>query len=200
MTMNEDVIQMRTQILNLRTAALACASAMRHFPPCCKPGWDPFHSSIQPTKMQRIYQGMKDLLLSARIVSKAAMVTDPVAWDIIWELHEDSSCTERDLASLGERIYSDLDEFFKLCGEMDHITRDEAGRTFHEREMEVLTAEEAWQNGRRLPQVLHLLEYLEDQIVRQLDEFYTEIDSGLLGDCANWATGLRKRRQQSPKE
>ena len=37
MTMNENVYKMRAQILNLRSAGIACATAIHDFPPCARP-------------------------------------------------------------------------------------------------------------------------------------------------------------------
>ena len=66
---------------------------------------------------------------------------------------------------------------------------DRLGTSFSDEEWKVITGKEAWQNGTRLPQVLHLLKYLEDRIAKQFDLFDSVLCSGLLGDCSlrRWA-------------
>ena len=139
--------------------------------------------------MRQIYEDMNELLLSARMALVVVFRPDPESWDFLWELDEDSTCTERDMAKLGETIYSDQDDFIRSCAELDDDTIEKFGTTFSEAEWKILTAEGAWQNGPRLPQVLQLLKYLEDQIAKQFDLFDSVLYSGLLGDCnlGKWA-------------
>jgi hypothetical protein len=189
MTMNENVHKMRAQILNLRSAGIACGTAIQYFPPCGKPGGDHLQCPEARAAMRQIYENMKELLLSSRMALAAVFNSDPEAWDFLWELDEESTCTESDMAKFGETLYSDQDEFIRCWGEMDNGMMRQLGSTFSEEEWEVLTAKGAWQNGPRLHQVLHLLKYLEDQIAKQFDSFDSVLYSGLLGDCdvGKWA-------------
>jgi len=57
------------------------------------------------------------------------------------------------------------------------------GTGFSEEEWKVITAKDAWQNGPRLPHILGLLKYLEDQIAKQFDSFDSVLYSEILGDC-----------------
>jgi hypothetical protein len=189
MTMNENVHKMRAQILNLRSAGIACATAIHYFPPCGKPGGDHLQCPEARAAMRQMYEGMNELLLSARMALAAVFYPDPEGWDLMWELHEESTCTERDMAKLGETIYSDQDEFIRCWGEFDIDMMEKLGTCFSKEEWKVLTAKGAWQNGRRLPQVSQLLKYLEDQIAKKFDLFDSVLYSGLLGDCnlGKWA-------------
>jgi hypothetical protein len=189
MTMNEDVHRMRVQILNLRSAGLACATAVHFFPPCGRPGGDHLQCPEARVAMQKIYKDMKDLLLSARMALAAVFNSDPDAWDFLCEVHDEGSCTERDIATFGAVTYSNQDEFIKSWGEIVPEMADQLGTGFSESEWKTLTTKDAWQNRRRLPQILHLLTYLEDQIAKQFDLFDSVLHSGLLGDCnlGKWA-------------
>jgi hypothetical protein len=183
MTMNEDVHRMRAQILNLRSAGIACATAVHQFPPCGKPGGDHLQCPEARARMTKIYWDMKDLMFSVRMALAAVFHSDPEGWDFLWELHEESTCTERDMGKFGETIYSDQDKFIRDWGEMGSEMMMHLGTTFSKDEWKALTAKGAWQNGRRLPEVLSLLTYLEDKIAKQYDSFDSVLHSGLLGDC-----------------
>jgi hypothetical protein len=193
MTMNEDVHKMRAQILNLRSAGLACATAIHYFPPCGKPGGDHRQCPEARAAMQRIYEDMKALLLSSRLALSAVFHSDPEAWDFLCWLSEKGTGAQSDMAKFGEAMYSDQDEFIRIWGEMDCETAEMLGSGFSETEWEALTAEDAWQNGSRLSQILHLLKYLEDQIAKQCDLFDSVLRSGLLGDCnlGRWAANKK---------
>ena len=140
---------------------------------------------------------MNELLLSARMALAAVFYPDPEAWDFLWELDEESTCTERDMASSGESLYSDQDEFIRYCGEIDSDMMSSLEARFSKEEWKILTAKGAWQNGPRLPQVLHLLKYLEDQIANQFDLFDLVLIAGCWGIVTS-ANGLRRRRPQAP--
>ncbi len=189
MTKNEKVHKMRAQILNLTSAGIACATAIHCFPLCARPDGGKLGCPEGRAALQQVYEDMKDLLFSARMVLSAVVHPDPKVWDFLCQLHEDSTCTERDMAKLGETIYSDQDKYIRICGEMDAEMMEKLGTSFSKDEWEVLTAEGAWQNGRRLPQVFQLLKYLEDQIAKQFDLFDSVLYSGVLGDCnlGKWA-------------
>jgi hypothetical protein len=181
--MNEGVNKMRAQILNFRSAGIACGTAVHCFPPCVtRPEDYDGHCPEARAALRPIYDDMKDLLLSARMALAAVFNSNPEGWDFLWELKENSYCMERDMAKLGETFYSDQDEYIKICGEMDSDMMDQLGTGFSDEEWKVIAAKEAWQNGRRLPQILHLLKYLEDQIATQFDSFDSVLYSGLLGD------------------
>lgn len=196
MKMNEDVHKMRAQILNLRSAGIACATAVHRFPPCGKPGGDHLQCPEARAAMTQIYEDMKDLMLAVRMALAAAFNFDPDAWDLLWELNEESTCAERDIAEHGEAFYTDQDEFIEAWGEMDNDIMEMLGTGFSKGEWKVLSAKTAWQNGQRLPQVLSLLKYLEDQIASQFDLFDSVLHSGLLGDCnvGKWAAKKKAAR------
>jgi hypothetical protein len=183
MTMDENVHRMRAQILNLRSAGIACGTAIHYFPKCGKPGGDHLQCPEARAEMRQIYGNMKELLLSARMALAAVFHPDPERWDFLWELNENTTCLESDMAKSGQFLYPDQDEFIRCWGEMDKEMMTQLGTTFSKGEWKVLTARSAWQNGRRLSQVLDLLRYLEDQIAKQFDLFDSALYSGLLGDC-----------------
>jgi hypothetical protein len=189
MTMNENVHKMRAQILNLRSAGIACGTAIHYFPPCGKPGGDHLQCPEARAAMRQIYENMKELLLSARMALAAVFHPDPERWDFLWELNENTTCLESDMAKSGQFLYPDQDEFIRCWGEMDNDMMGQLGGGFSKKECELLTAKGAWQNGPRLHQVLHLLKYLENQIAKQFDLFDSVLYSGLLGDCnvGKWA-------------
>lgn len=189
MTMNEDVHRMRAQILNLRSAGIACATAVHHFPPCGKPGGDHLQCPEARARMTKIYWDMKDLMFSVRMALAAVFHSNPEGWDFLWELHEESTCSEGGMASFGKTLCPNQEEFIKSWGEMGNDMMEKMGTGFSKEEWEVLTTRGAWQNGRRLSELLHLLKYLEDQIAKQFDLFDSVLYSGLLGDCnvGKWA-------------
>ena len=183
MTTNENVHKMRAQILNFRSAGIACATAIHHFPLCARPGGGKLGCPEGRAALQQIHQQMNELLLSVMMALDAVFDPDPEIWDFLWEVYEYSTCTERDMANSAKLLYSDHDEFIRCWGEFDADMMEKLGTCFSKKEWEVLTAKGAWQNGRRLPQVLQLLNYLEDQIAKQFDLFDSVLCSGLLGDC-----------------
>lgn len=197
MNMNEDVHKMRAQILNLRSAAITCATAVHYFPRCVRRPED-YEVQFPEAKfaLQPIYEGMKDLLLSARMALTAVLNPNPEGWDFLAWLSEQNTCAESDMAKFGETIYSDQDEYIKFFGEMDANTAERFGTGFSDEEWARLTADVAWQSERRLPQILRLLKYLEDQIAKQFDLFDSVLCSGLLGDCdlGRWADEQKASR------
>lgn len=188
---------MHGQILNLRTAGIACATAIRCFPLCGTPESCNCQCPEARAAVKEIYKSMNDMTLSVRLALTAVFHPDTLGWDFLWELNEESACPERDLAKYGESIYSDQDEFIRSWGEMDDAMMERLGAGFNKKEWKVLTAKGAWQNGQRLPQIRCLLKYLEDQIRKQLDLFDSDLCGGLLGDCdlGQWAV---KRSTQQP--
>ena len=67
--------------------------------------------------MQRIYEGMKDLLLSARMALSAVFYCDFEPWDVVWKIHEYSRCTESEMAKWARSLYPDQDEFIRCWAE-----------------------------------------------------------------------------------
>jgi len=183
MTMNEDIYRMQGAILNLRSAGIACASAVLHFPPCGKPGGEHLQCAEARVAMQQIYQSMNDLLLSARMALAASLNSVPDLWDSLWDVADESACPEREIAKFSETFYPDQEEYIRYLGQIDDDMMEKLGTAFSEKEWGILSSDGAWQNGWRLPQLLHLLEYLEDQIDKQFDSFDSTVNSGLLGNC-----------------
>jgi hypothetical protein len=189
MSTNENVHKMRAQILNLRSAELACATAVHRFPPCGRLGGDHRQCPEARAAMQRIYEDMKDLMVSSKMALDAVFDENPDMWDFIWEVNEAEDCIEHELGKTGSLLYYGWDEYSQFCAEMDSDVIDRLGTSFSDEEWKIITGKEAWQNGIRLPQVLHLLKYLEDRIAKQFISFDSVLCSGLLGDCSlgRWA-------------
>jgi hypothetical protein len=189
MSMNEEVHKMRAQILNLRSAGIACATAIHYFPPCGRPGSCNRECPEAGAALQEIYESMNDLMLSVRMALTAVFHTDPEPWDFLWGLNEESTCVEGDMAAFGQDFCPDQHEFIRCWGEIDNEMMEQLGASFGKEEWKVLTAKGAWQNGGRLPQILYLLKYLEDQIRKQFDLFDSVLYGGMLGDCklGQWA-------------
>jgi len=189
MSKNEELHEMRAQILNLRSAGITLATAIHYFPPCGRPGSCNRECPEAGAALQEIYESMNDLMLSVRMALAAVFNSDSQAWDFLWELNWGSTCVERDIAIFGQHRYPNQDEFIKCWGEMDDEMMDRLGRGFSEEEWKALTAKRAWQKGRRVPQVFQLLKYLEDQISKQCHLFESVIHGGLLGNCklGQWA-------------
>lgn len=195
MTMNEGVHKMRAQILNLRSAGIACATAIHYFPPCGRPGSCNSKCPEARVAMKRIYEDMYELLLSTRTALASVVQPAPEAWDFLWSVAEDSTCKERDIAqsTFGQALSSVQNDFIRSCAEIGDDTMEKFGTTFREEEWQILKAEGAWQNGPRLPQVLHLLTYLENEIAKQFDLFDSILYCGLLGDCTLGRWAAKKR-------
>jgi|SRR5271157_619343 len=151
MTTNENVHRMRAQILNLRSAGITCGTAIHCFPPCGRPGGDHRQCPEARAAMQPIYEGMNELLLSVIMALTAVFHPDPDLWDFLWEVHEDSTCTERDLAAFAELMNSDQDMYIRFCGEMDADMMEKLVTSFSKEEWEVLTAKGAWKTGDGCP-------------------------------------------------
>ncbi len=184
MNRNEEVQRMRAQVLNLRSAEIACGTAVHYFPPCVtRPEDYDVQCPEARASLKPIYESMKDLLVSSKMALDAVFDENPEMWDFIWEVNEASDCIEHELGKSGKLLYYGWDEYCKFCAEMDSDMMDRLGTSFSDEEWKVITTKGAWQDGRRLPQVLDLLTYLEDQIAEQLDLYESVLYSGLLGDC-----------------
>ena len=190
MSTNEDVQKMHAQILNLRSAGIACATAIHYFPPCGTPESCNRQCPEARATLQEIYESMNDLMLSVRLALAAVFHPDTQAWDFLWELNEESTCPERDLAKYGQSVYSNQDEFIRSWGEMDDAMMEQLGTSFSKKEWKVLTAKGAWQNGQRLPQIRYLLKYVEDQIRKQFDSLFDSV----LNSCIIGSRALRAGR------
>jgi len=174
---------MRAQILNLRLAGIACATAIHYFPPCGKPGGDHLQCPEGRAAMQQIYESMSNLMYSVRMSLAAVFNPDPEAWDFLWWRTEDSPFAKSSMTKFARNAYPDQEEFIRSWAELSGETMHHLGNSFSKQEWQALSAKGAWQNGPRMPQMLHLLGYLEDQVAKQFDRYDLVLGSGLLGDC-----------------
>ena len=109
------------------------------------------------------------MVMSARMVLGAVLHHTPQLWDRLWRLAEDAACVESEMAEFGWSVRHQHHDFMQFCAEMDRDMVNQLETTFSEGEWRTLTAEGAWQEGRRLPQIMHLLKYLEDRMAKQFD-------------------------------
>lgn len=86
-----------------------------------------------------------------------------------WLCAKDKSYPERALGRIGKSAIPGLDEYIRSYGQLHDEMFDALACGFHEHEREILFAEDAWQNRRRLSQILHLTEYLETQMAKKFD-------------------------------
>jgi len=184
MKMNEDVHKMRVQILNLRGGMMTLSTALCRFPACGTPMGCNLRCSEDGDVMRQIHEDMQDLVISSRMVLTAVFRTEPDAWDTFWCFAEDESCPERTLAQLGREVIFDQDEYIRLYGQVDDEMFSAIASGFNEHERDVLFAEDAWQNGHRLSQILHLTEYLETQMDRKYDLLMSMVRNCELGKKA----------------
>jgi hypothetical protein len=119
--------------------------------------------------MRQLHEDMHDLVISARMFLAAVFSPQPEVWDMFWCFAEDESRPERPLAKLGKRVISDQDEYIRYYGQVDDEIFEKLETGFSSHEWAVLSAEDAWQNGHRLSQILHLTEYLETQMAKKFD-------------------------------
>lgn len=189
MSTNQEVHEMRAQILDLRSAGIVCATAIHRFPACGKPGGDHLQCPEARIAMRQIYDSLNELMVSVRMALTAVFHPVSEGWDFLWDLHENSPCPEHYMALFGREEYPDQDEFITCWGEMDAELMDQLGSGFSEDEWAVLNAKRAWQNGTRRRQVLELMKYLEDRIAEQFDLFESVVHGGLPGTCnlGQWA-------------
>lgn len=186
---NEELHKMRAQILNLRCAGMTLATAIHYFPPCGRPGGCKGECPEARAALQEIYENMNELMLAVRLAIAAVFVPDPEPWDFLRGLNDESPCGVSLMADFGRYCYPHQQEFIRFWGEMDGQMMDLFGAEFSEEEWKALTARGAWQKGRRVPQVLELLKYLEDQIRIQCDLYESVLYGGMLGNCklGQWA-------------
>jgi hypothetical protein len=189
MSKNEELHEMRAQILNLRSAGITLATAIHHFPPCGRPGSCNRKCPEAGLALQEIYKSMSDLMLSVRLFLTVVFHHDPEPWDLLCILNAHGPQGDRDTAELGRSFFLDQHEFIRFWGEMDDEMMDRLGTGFSEKEWKRLTAKRAWQHGPRLYQILTRFKYLEDQIREQCDLYESVLHSGLLGNCklGQWA-------------
>jgi len=169
MATNKNAHRMRAQILNLRAAVMTISTALCRFPACGTPMGCNLRCSEAGNAMRQLHEDMSDLLISARMVLSAVFSPQPEVWDTFWRFAEDESCPERALASLGQRVISDQDEYIRFYGQIDDEMFHTLGQGFSEHEWAVLSAEDAWQNGDRLSQISRLTEYLETEMEKKFD-------------------------------
>jgi hypothetical protein len=169
MKTNENVHKMRVQILDLRGAMMTLSTALCRFPACGTLMGCNLRCSADGTVMRQIHEDMHDLVISARMVLAAVFSPQPEVWDMFWCFAEDESRPERTLAKLGKDVISDQDEYVRSYGQIDDEMFRAIASGFNEHERDVLFAEDAWQNGHRLSQILRLTEYLETQMAKTFD-------------------------------
>ncbi len=184
MTTNENVHKMRVQILHLRGGMMTLSTALCRFPACGTPMGCNLRCSEDGNVMRQLHEDIHNLVISARMVLTAVFCPEPETWDIQWCFAEDEARPERTLAQLGEEVISDQDEYIRFYGQIDDEMFDAVGKGFNEHERGVLFAEEAWQNGDRLPQILHLTEYLEDQMEKKFDLLLSMVSNCEIGKKA----------------
>jgi hypothetical protein len=184
MFMNEDVHKMRAQILNLRAAMMTISTALCRFPACGTPMGCHLRCSKDRKVMSKSHDDMRDLVISARMVLSAAFSSQSEVWDTFWLFAEDESCPERTLAPLGKEVISDHDEYIRSYGHLDDEMFGALASGFNERERDVLFAEDAWQNGHRLSQILHLAGYLETQMEKKFDALVSMVRNCEVGKKA----------------
>ena len=169
MKMNEDVHKMRVQILNLRGGMMTLSTALCRFPVCGTPMGCNLRCSEAGNVLRQIHEDMHNLVISSRMVLAAVFSPQPEVWDTFWCFAEDESCPERTLAQLGKKVISDQDEYIRYYGEIDDEMFSAIARGFNEHERDVLFPDDAWQNGDRLSQILHLVGHLATQMEKEFD-------------------------------
>jgi len=194
MNFYEDEERMLAQILNLRSAMMACASAIYFFPPCGRPGGDHLQCPEARAAMRQIYDEMQQVLLLGRTALDAVLRPDPERWDHFCNVGGDIESRDIFLAEQAESLFADQEEFIRSWGVMDEETFDLLGTTFSDEEWELLAAKGAWQSMKRLIQITNVLAGIEDSIAKLFDSFDSVLYSGLLGDCelGKWAAEKKK--------
>jgi hypothetical protein len=169
MKMTEDVHRMRGQVLNLRAAMMTLSTALCRFPACGTPRGCHLRCSQDRKTMMQIHEDMRDLVISAQMILSAVFCHESEVWDMYWFCAKDESCPERSLATIGKSVIPGLDEYIRSYGQVDDDMFKALACGFNEREREILFAEDAWQNGHRLSQILYLTGYLENQMAQKYD-------------------------------
>ena len=169
MTTNENVHKMRVQILHLRGGMMTLSATLCRFPACGTPMGCNLRCSVAGNIMRQLHEDIYNLVVSARIVLTAVFCPEPETWDTQWRFAEDDARPERTLAQLGKRVISDQGEYIRYYGEIDDEMFGKIAQGFSKHERDVLFPEDSWQNGHRLPQILHLTEYLENQMNEKFD-------------------------------
>jgi hypothetical protein len=188
MSNNQNVHKMRAQILNLRSAGLACATAIHFFPLCGRPGSCNRKCPEAREALKEIYESMNRFLLLTRAALDAVFQPFPDRWDFMCKPMCEHESADRFLSDHAESLFSDQPRFIRYWGTMDSHQASELGENFSKKEWEVLVAAEAWQNG-RIPQITDILAGIERTIAELFDLFDSVLYSGLLGDCnlGQWA-------------
>lgn len=194
MNFYEDRNRMHAQILNLRSAMIACAKVIYYFPPCGRPGGDHLQCREARAAMRQIYEEMQKVLLLGRTALDAVLRSDPQRWDRLCDVDGDNESRDIFLAEQTESLFTDQEAFIRSWGSIDDEMMDQLETTFSEEEWQVLTAKGAWQSKRRLTQITHTLAGIEEAIAKLFDWYESVLYSGLLGDCelGKWAEEKKK--------
>jgi hypothetical protein len=169
MAIKKDVHNMRVKILYLRGGMMTLSTALCRFPACGTPMGCNLRCSKDRKVMRQLHEDMDDLVISARMVLTAVFSPDPKAWDMFWFFAKDESAPERAFSPLGKGVIPDHEEYIRSYGQLDDEMFAALANGFNERERDALFAEDAWQNGYRLPQILHLTEHLETEMAKKFD-------------------------------
>lgn len=166
---NDQVHNMRVKILDLRGGMMTLSTALCRFPACGTPMDCHLRCSQDRKVMRQIHEDMHTLVISAQKVLSAAFCPQPDVWDMFWCFAEDEFCSERTLARLGKDLISDQEKYIRYYGEIEDEMFDAIASGFNDSERDVLFAEDGWQNGHRLSQILHLTEHLETEMSKKFD-------------------------------
>lgn len=178
----EEFHEMRAQILNLRSAGIMLATALNYFPPCGRADGCNRKCPEASIALQELYETMSNLMFSVRLALEAVFVTNPEPWDLTWISYCNNPYRDDYMADFARSCFPDQYEFIKCWGQMVNEMMDNLGTGFSKKEWKTLTANGAWQNGRRLSQVLGLLKSLERQVGTLCDLFKSILRSSLIGD------------------
>jgi hypothetical protein len=179
MIMNEKACKMHERILKLRRAAMACASEIRHFPQCGRTE----RCTLQG-HLDQIYERMDTEFLLATAVLDAVFYPHPERWDIMWHALEQKEPLDPIIAQLRRSFSNFVDALIIRWGEVDDDTRTYLETTFLDHEWRVLSAKRAWQNGRRLPEIMKVVEHIDSRLAETFDLLWkTILSSELCGDC-----------------
>ena len=134
MTTRETVHKMRAQILNLRSAGIACATAIHYFPPCGKPGGDHGQCLEARESMQLIFEAMKRMLLLARTALDAVFQRSPDSWDFMCNSVAEGT-VESCLSEPAESLFDDQHEFIEYWGTLDNELAKQLGEKLQQGRM-----------------------------------------------------------------
>ncbi len=184
MQINEDVHNMRDHILTLRSLGVACAAIVQRLPECGTTERCGIQCPEAGLTMGQIRKSMQALFMSAMMALDAVFQADPERWDILWFGFANGHIFDTLIAQHGHILFPTQDRLIKRWAEVDDDIRTYLETTFSTDEQQVLDAEGAWHNGRRLPEIMQLTEHLMKQIHEQAGRLVETILTGdLHGDC-----------------